>query len=263
MIDIIIAASVLGIMGIIFGIGLSIAAKVFAVEVDERVAEIRKVLSGANCGMCGCVSCDAYAEAVALKKFKVNACVVGGNIVANAIGNIMGVKADEVKEVTARVLCNGVCSVTNDKFLYSGVKTCLAEAQIYNGRKSCSYACLGNGDCVKVCDFDAIYIKDGIAMVNEKNCRACGKCVATCPKKIIVLEPKDNKVTVICSSKDKGPITKKNCSVGCIGCTLCVKKCPSNAINMDGHLAIIDYEKCTNCGECVTVCPTKAIVFYA
>jgi NADH:ubiquinone oxidoreductase subunit F (NADH-binding)/(2Fe-2S) ferredoxin/Pyruvate/2-oxoacid:ferredoxin oxidoreductase delta subunit len=44
----------------------------------------------------------------------------------------------------------------------------------------------------------------------------------------------------------------------CRACLICLKKCPSDAI--DGakkKIHIIDQEKCTNCGECLEACPAK------
>jgi heterodisulfide reductase subunit A-like polyferredoxin len=70
---------------------------------------------------------------------------------------------------------------------------------------------------------------------------------------------KDKKYSVMCSSKDKGAVTKNNCEVGCIGCARCVKACKYEAIAMEGSLAKIDYSKCINCGACAKVCPTMAI----
>ena len=51
--NVIYAVAVLFIMGIVFAILLGVAAKVFAVEVDERVPLVRECLPGANCGGCG------------------------------------------------------------------------------------------------------------------------------------------------------------------------------------------------------------------
>lgn len=257
--EIAVAALVIGGLGALFGIGLSYAAKVFAVKVDERITQIREVLPGANCGACGFVGCDAYADAVASGKAEVNACPVGGNAVAEKVAAIMGVESEGVKRTAARVLCNGKCSVSKEKYEYQGIDDCFAAAQLFNGHKSCSYGCLGHGNCVKACPFDAIVMTEGIARIIEDRCRACGKCVLACPKKLIELIPKDKKYSVMCRSKDKGAVTKNNCEVGCIGCTRCVKACRFEAISMEGPLAKIDYSKCTNCGECTKVCPTMAI----
>lgn len=257
--DITIAVLVISGLGLIFGIGLSYASRVFAVEVDERVTQIREVLPGANCGACGFAGCDAYANAVVTGNAEVNCCSVGGNDVAGQIAAIMGVESTGVKRTAARVLCNGRCSVSKEKYTYQGIDDCFAAAQLFNGHKACSYGCLGHGNCAKACPFDAIVMTGGIARVIEDRCRACEKCISACPKHLIEMIAKDKKYSVMCRSKDKGAATKSNCEVGCIGCMRCVKACRFEAISMDGPLAKIDYTKCTNCGECTLVCPTMAI----
>jgi electron transport complex protein RnfB len=259
MTEIITAAAVLGSLGVVFGIGLSCASKVFSIKVDERVVQIREILPGANCGACGLAGCDAFADAIVSGKAKVNGCPVGGDAVAQKVAAIMGVKAEGVKRTAARVLCNGRCSVSKEKYIYEGIDDCSAAALLFGGHKACSYGCLGHGNCLKTCEFDAIDLTGGIARVIEDRCRACGKCIEACPKSLIRMIPKEKKYSVMCRSKDKGPVTKKNCEVGCIGCTKCVKACRYEAISMKGHLAKIDYDKCVNCGECTLVCPTMAI----
>ena len=258
--EVLLPALVIGGMGAVFGIGLSYASRIFAIKVDERVARVREILPGANCGACGYAGCEALADAIVAGKAVVSSCPVGGDAVAALAAEIMGVKTETVKKMVARVLCDGRCGVSAEKFPYQGIDDCFAAAQYYGGHKSCAYGCLGRGTCVKACPFEAIVISGGIAKINEDRCRACGKCVAVCPKKLIEMLPAEKRYSVRCRSKDKGPLTKKNCEVGCIGCTRCVKACKSGAIGMDGPLAKIDYDKCTNCGECVTVCPTKAIM---
>lgn len=128
------------------------------------------------------------------------------------------------------------------------------------GAKTCDYGCLGFGSCVKACPFDAIHVADGVAVVDKEACKACGKCVAVCPKKLISLIPYDAKYMVACSSKDKGPVTMKACSAGCIGCTLCKRNCPADAVTIDSFNAAIDPEKCIGCGTCAQKCPKKVIV---
>lgn len=257
--EIAIAVLVISGLGLIFGIGLSYASKVFAVTVDERVTLIREALPGANCGACGYSGCDGYANAVVEGKAETNGCPVGGSAVAAKVAAVMGVEPEGIKRTAARVLCNGRCSVSKEKYDYQGIDSCAAAAQLFGGHKSCSYGCLGHGDCVKACPFDAIVLTGGIARIIEDRCKSCGKCVLACPKALIEIIDKDKKHSVMCKSKDKGPVVRSNCQVGCIGCTKCVKSCPQGAISMDGALARIDYSKCDNCGECVKACPTMAI----
>jgi electron transport complex protein RnfB len=47
----------------------------------------------------------------------------------------------------------------------------------------------------------------------------------------------------------------------CIGCTACVKKCPTDAITgVRNELHIIDPVKCIDCGACGAVCPPESIL---
>ena len=129
------------------------------------------------------------------------------------------------------------------------------------GDQAAPGGCLGLGSCEKACPFDAIHVIDGVARVDEEKCKACNKCVDICPRHIIALEPYKTKrhVTIPCSSHDKGVDARKVCDNGCIGCSLCAKSCPKEAITMVNNLAVIDYEKCIGCGICAQKCPRKLI----
>lgn len=253
------AVIVLGLLGLIFGIILDFASKKFAVEVDEREAEILEVLPGANCGGCGYPGCGGLAAAIAKGEAPVNGCPVGGEAVADKVASIMGVEAGSGEKIVAHVRCKGTCESAKTKYEYSGIKDCRAAASLIGGPKGCSYGCLGLGTCVQVCAFDAIHVVDGVAIVDEEKCVNCGKCIGVCPKGLIERKPANKAVTVDCKSNDFGKAVKENCTVGCIGCGLCQKECPFDAIIFENKLARIDYDKCKQCNKCATKCPTKVI----
>lgn len=256
---IILPVGILGVIGAIFGVVLSIASKVFAVEVDEKVEEVRSVLPGANCGACGFPGCDGLAQAIAEGRAPVTSCPIGGAPVAELIAGIMGANADGMEREVACVMCQGSCEKAKDKYSYNGFVDCRLISDFQKGSKSCAYGCVGGGTCVGVCDFDAIHIVDGIAVVDKEKCVACKKCIEICPKMIIDLIPYKSKTEVKCKSNDSAKDVRVNCSVGCIGCKLCEKSCPKDAIHVENNVAKIDYEKCVNCGICVSKCPTSAI----
>lgn len=258
---IVMATVVVAAIGLFIGLFLGIAGMKFKVEVDEREEAVLAALPGNNCGGCGFPGCSGLAAAIVKKEAAVSTCPVGGEIVANKIAKIMGVEVGESMKTVAFVKCQGDCDKTKVDYEYSGAKDCGMLSFVPNGGpKTCNYGCLGFGSCVKACPFDAIHVENGVAVVDKEACKACGKCVAACPKNLIELIPYDAKYAVACSSKDKGPVVMKGCSVGCIGCTLCAKNCPNEAVKIDHFLSHIDQEKCVKCGACMEKCPKKSIV---
>ena len=257
---IIIAAAVVGILGILIGIFLGIASEKFKVEVDEKEILVRNELPGNNCGGCGYAGCDALAKAIAAGQAEVGACPVGGASTAEKIGAIMGVAGGTAEKKVAFVKCKGTCDKTKVQYNYYGVDDCKKVSVVPGaGEKACTYGCMGYGSCVKACAFDAIHVVDGVAVVDKEKCVACGKCVSSCPNHLIELVPYKAEHLVQCSSHDKGKDVKSVCESGCIGCTLCTKQCEFDAIHMENNLAVIDCEKCTNCGKCAEKCPVKVI----
>lgn len=259
MTDILNPIIVLGGLGLGFGVLLSIASNIFAVEVDPKIEQVREVLPGANCGACGFPGCDGLATAIAEGRAPVNACSVGGNPVAEKVADIMGVNAEAVDKKVATVLCQGDCNKAKEKYKYQGIQDCRAANILQGGSKACSFGCLGCGTCKEVCEFGAIEMINGVAFIDKDKCTACMKCIEVCPKGIIELVPYDNQYVVKCKSQDPGKAVRSKCSIGCIGCQICVKNCPSDAFTFENNLAKINYEKCINCGVCAEKCPTKAI----
>ena len=179
------------IVGAVGAIVLVAAAKFMAVEEDPRIEEVSACLAGANCGGCGYAGCADYAKAI-VEGAPVNKCVPGGAKCAAAAAAIMGVEAGEVVKRKAIVACQGSYDHTQDKYEYEGIESCAACAALYSGRAACEYGCLGYGDCVKACKFDAIHVVDGVARVDYDKCKGCGMCAQKCPKKIILFPLKDD-----------------------------------------------------------------------
>ena len=269
MTEILIAIGILGGLGLGFGLVLAAASKAFYVEADPRLEQLNECLPGANCGGCGYAGCGGYAEAVLNGEAPIGKCASGGNECAQAMGNIMGIKADAVTRKVALVRCSGEKTYDKDgnltkgakvKANYEGFKDCLAATKVGgSGPLSCKYGCLGYGSCTKACKYGAIKVKNGVAQVDEDLCVGCMACAAVCPRGLIVpVEPGHN-VVIACNSMAKGAVTTRGCTVGCIGCGLCQKICPKGAITVTNNLAVIDYSLCDNCGLCATVCPKKLI----
>ena len=257
---IIIAVSVVGGVGLLIGIFLSFFGNYFKVETNPVEEAVLEALPGNNCGGCGYAGCSGLAAAIANGEASVSGCPVGGEPVALVISKIMGVDADGAAKMVAHVKCSGTCDQTFANYNYEGVKDCrMAKFVPAGGPKSCDYGCMGFGSCMNACQFDAISIIDGIAVIDKDKCKACGKCIATCPNHLIEMIPYDAKYVVGCMSKDKGPQVMKVCKTGCIGCGLCAKECPKEAITVTDFVAHIDQELCVGCGLCAKKCPKKII----
>jgi len=239
---------------------LTIASKVFFVPVDETFALLRAELPGANCGACGYNGCDDYANALAEDhSLSCSLCPVGGADVAAKLAEVLGVEAGSADKEVAVVMCNGHKDAAKTIMEYKGVQTCSAAKQFFGGLSACPHGCIGLGDCVAACDFDAIHICDGVAVVNRDQCVGCGVCAKTCPNSVIKLQTAKNLVVVQCKNTDKGAVARKACSNACIGCGKCAKVCKFEAITVENNVAKIDPAKCKNCGLCAKECPTGAI----
>lgn len=252
--------------GALAAVILYFVAQKFKVFEDPRIDEVEAALPSANCGGCGYPGCRNFAEAcVKATNLDDLYCPVGGNDSMKAVATILGMTALEKAPEVAVIRCSGSPQHRKRTSVYDGATSCAIESALYSGDTDCQFGCLGHGDCVTACDFEAIYINPETLLpeVIDDNCTACGACVTACPKNIIELRPKakkDRKIFVSCINTDKGAVTKKACDVGCIGCTKCMKVCPHDAITIDSFLAYIDPHKCKLCRKCVEVCPTSSIL---
>ncbi len=253
------------ILGIAAAVVLYFVARKFKVEEDPRIDEVEKMLPGANCGGCGFAGCRAFATAlVENDDISELYCAVGGAGCMSRIAEYLGKAAPTKEPLVATVRCGGTCEKRPRTNTYVGAPSCAVVSSLYVGETGCAYGCLGYGDCVAACAFDAIHInpQTGIAEVEPDKCTACGACVKACPKKIIELRKKwvkNRAIYVSCVSKDKGAAVMKVCKAGCIGCGKCFKACEFGAITIENNLAFIDSTKCRLCRKCVGECPTGAI----
>ena len=246
-------------LALILGITLGFFKDFFAVPEDPKVAKIREILPGANCGACSYPGCDNYAAAIAAGTAPANACTVGGQPAAEKIAAVIGCEAGEVIETVSVLACQGSSLHTEFRGYYTGIKTCRG-AKIAGAAKLCSWGCLGFGDCVNVCSFGAISIsKNNLPVFDYAKCTGCGVCAGECPQFLLKIIPRKQKgAMVLCSNIN--PIKQmaaKNCRISCIKCGLCVKNCPENCISLDTHIPVVDLAKCNSCGTCVEKCPTK------
>jgi Na+-translocating ferredoxin:NAD+ oxidoreductase RNF subunit RnfB len=266
---ILIAVIVLGAIGLISAAVLFMLSKKFAVFEDPRIAEVEEALPGANCGGCGFPGCSGMANAC-VKAADAGSldglnCPVGGADVMTKVAGILGMEVKAQAPRVAVVRCNGTCENRPRIVEYDGARSCRVANSVSMGETACAYGCLGCGDCVAVCQFDAIHMnpESGLPEVNTEKCTACGACVKACPRTIIELREARGKkkmgVVVKCMNKDQGPLAIKACKVSCIACQKCVKACEFDAVQVRFNLSYIDSEKCKLCRKCEEACPRKAI----
>jgi electron transport complex protein RnfB len=251
------AVLVIGVLGILFGLGLAYASRKLAVRTDPRVEEIVELLAGGNCGTCGFPTCRKLAEAMVIDHTRINDCKVCDEESWLDICDKLGINLGKRKRELALVACS--CESV-DKFEYEGIKSCAAAALLGDGFKACKYACLGFGDCVHACPFGAIEKRGYNFFVDFQKCIGCGVCVDACPRGLIKIIDKNSSVFVRCSSLDPAKLVVKACKTGCTGCKQCEKVCEQKAITVTDNLAKIDYQLCNKCGACLEACKFGSIV---
>ncbi|MEG2070982.1 MAG: RnfABCDGE type electron transport complex subunit B, partial [Bacteroidales bacterium] len=190
---IIYAALIVGSIGLIAAVILFFVSKAFRVIEDPRIDEVAEKLPGANCGGCGFAGCRALAEAI-VKANSLNGleCPAGGSSVREQIATLLGLEATVTEAKIAVIRCNGNRENAPAKVLYDSAHTCNFAQIVFAGENACPFGCLGCGDCVSVCQFDAIQMDPltKLPVVDENNCVGCGACVKICPRNIIEIRNK-------------------------------------------------------------------------
>jgi len=258
----------LGLLALVFAVILYFIAQKFKIFEDPRIDVVQAALPAANCGGCGFAGCRNFAEAlVKAENLEGLNCPVGGAAVMGEVARILGKEAVASDPLVAVLLCNGSPEYRPHTTKYDGVPDCRMAHSLYLGETDCSYGCLGYGDCVRACQFDAMYMdtKTNLPVIIDDKCVACGACVKACPRHLIELRKKakkDRKIYVACQNCDKGGPARRACKVACIACSKCFNVCEFDAITIENNLAYINAFKCTFCRKCVVECPTGSIIEY-
>ncbi len=252
-------------LGLVAAVLLFFVSRKFRVEEDPKLPQLQEALPSTNCGGCGYPGCNAFADAL-LKADNLDDlhCPVGGNDVMTEVAAILGKEVKPRDPYVAVVRCSGSFEQRKQTSIYDGAQNCTVASQLYSGDHGCAYGCVGMGECVDACDFEAMYMdpKTGLPVVIEDKCTACNACVTTCPKDIIELWPvgrKHQRIYVACKNEEKSGAARKECSVACTGCAKCLEECRYDAITVENNLATIDFEKCTLCRKCIVACETRTI----
>jgi Na+-translocating ferredoxin:NAD+ oxidoreductase RNF subunit RnfB len=252
----------MGGLGLLFSVGLSIAHQKLHVKEDERISLILQELPNVNCGGCGFPGCANFAEQLVADKADVSECVAISAEASEKIAMILGKTVTQKEKVIARILCQGGHYETAKKGTYLGIHSCIGATFAGGGDKLCMYSCIGYGDCVKACPFNAIYMNDnGLPVVIDDKCTGCGKCVEACPRNIIELHPLNHKLFVLCKNEDQPKYARKLCLKACISCGICVRAVEEGKMSMVNNLAKVNYQ---TYGSDLTLptekCPTNCLV---
>ncbi len=254
-------------LGLFFGVILSLASQKLKVFQDPKIKKLIEILPGLNCGACGYGSCSAFAETAIAKKEKIeNFCPAGNDETSLKIYEVLGIEKKEKTKKVAIMHCGAEEGFAKKRAIYKGIDSCALCNSVSGGYLKCKFGCLGLSDCTKACPVDAIKIVNNLARIDYRKCIGCGKCIQTCPRKIISLEDfnPDGIIVVACSSTNNGKFVREICKVGCIGCKICEKKCPEGIFEVENNLSKIDYNKAKdikNWLSCIEKCPMNTIIF--
>lgn len=260
---VILSVVILGTLGLVFGTLIAVASKRLSVWEDPRVDDVTGMLPGNNCGACGQAGCRAFAEGVVAGRIQPAQCSVMNADQAKAVADYLGIDAGSASRRVARVLCGGGSDLAVRVAEYRGLQTCSAAAAVAGGGKGCAWACLGYGDCARVCTFHAIAMNGrDLPVVTPSLCTACGDCVEACPKQLFTLMPIEHKLLVQCRSLLEGSAAEALCAAACTGCARCVADAAPGLIQIVNGLAVIDDTKHALAEPSATRrCPTGAIVW--
>jgi RnfABCDGE-type electron transport complex B subunit len=250
-------------LGLGFAIVLLIASERLKVQVDPKVEQVHLALPNLDCGACGFAGCAKYAKALLENPELLGKCAPGGPQTSARIAGILNLQISDSGPAHRPIVhCRAHTADKTFYARYEGIPSCTAANAMANSQ-ACKFGCLGFGDCTRVCKFGALHIVDGLATVDYEKCTGCSACSKACPRSLIAMAPfrYEDMMTVACSNKETGKVTRSMCKVGCIGCGLCAKQ--TDVFTVEDNLARVNYEKYQPTEQTKTAmekCPTKVIV---
>jgi len=255
------AVGAIGGLTLLLAVLLVLADRRLRVEEDPRIDAVEEMLPHANCGACGFPGCRPFAEALVGGSARPGGCTVSSDAGRDAIAAFLGVEVGAEERRIARLACAGGANVARNHARYHGFESCRAAALVAGGGKGCFWGCLGLADCARVCDFDAIRMNaQGLPVVTEAKCTACGDCVEACPKDLFSLQPASRRLWVACRSLEAGDELLEDCEVACTACGRCAMDAPG-LITMRDNLPVVDYTRDHATRVPIQRCPTGAIVW--
>lgn len=249
--------------GLILATILVFANRRLAVIEDPRIDDVEEMLPHANCGACGTAGCRAFAEKLVEGELNPSACTPNSGEMNQLIAQYLGVALGSQEKRVARLACAGGNNVAKNYGEYQGIDSCRAAHLVSGGGKGCTWGCLGIGECVTACDFNAITMdRNNLPQVDADLCTACGDCVDICPRDLFEIHPVSHRLWVACKNLEKGEAAEADCKVACNGCGRCAMDAPENLISINKNLATIDYSKNALAARvAIERCPTGAIVW--
>ncbi|HNQ22602.1 MAG TPA: RnfABCDGE type electron transport complex subunit B [Phycisphaerae bacterium] len=261
------AAIILFGLVLVFAGLLGVAKEKLRVDEDPRIGEVTEVLPAANCGGCGFAGCADFAKAVVEKRAQCDGCPVGGSRIAEKIAGVLGVEVVKTFPYRPVIHCTAKDYQKLGRVPYDGVRGCV-EANLLGVTQACTYGCLGLGDCVRSCTFDALHMVDGVPVVDYDKCTGCGACTKVCPRNLIERIPfrQERMLVVGCANKEPAKAVREVCKVGCIGCKLCQRLC-ADMFQVSDNLAWLNYdnyadEEDENLQQVLQKCPAEVLVYF-